>query len=194
VVTRARSPSAIKRTAYGATVHSSRKPPSRILRLPRIPCRVQSGILTQYCPTTSRNRAEVFSLRCQIRERSCRAWEILHQSDVSCARASGQSRVMVDEGGKRALSTSVRRFHPHCLSGYLPRLQHCSAGSPAPPFRTLPRPLDLGALISRRVLVSRHVSPRRINENILYSCSQKAFTWRNEVTGVSVFDMVVACL
>jgi hypothetical protein len=40
---------------------------------------------------------------------------------------------------------------------------------PAAPFRTLPRPLDLGALISRRLLVPRHVSPHRVNENILHS-------------------------
>jgi hypothetical protein len=40
----------------------------------------------------------------------------------------------------------------------------------------------------------RRVSPRRVNGNILHSCSKKAFTWRNEVTGISVFDIVVACL
>ena len=54
--------------------------------------------------------------------------------------------------------------------------------------------LGLGTLISRRVLVPRHVSPRRVNENILHSCSKRAFTWRNEVTSVSVFNIVVACL
>jgi hypothetical protein len=53
---------------------------------------------------------------------------------------------------------------------------------------------DLVALISRRVLVCRHVSPRRVNENILHCCSKRAFTRRNEVTGVSVFDIVVARL
>ena len=52
----------------------------------------------------------------------------------------------------------------------------------------------LGTLISGRVLVPRHVSPRRLNENILHSCSKRAFTWRNEVTSVSVFNIVVACL
>jgi hypothetical protein len=55
-------------------------------------------------------------------------------------------------------------------------------------------PLRLGTLIFRRVLVPRHVSSRRVNENILHSCSQRAFTWRNEVTSVSVFNIVVACL
>jgi hypothetical protein len=54
--------------------------------------------------------------------------------------------------------------------------------------------LGLGTLISPRVLVPRHVSPRRVNENILPSCSKRAFTWRNEVTSVSVFNIVVACL
>src|SRR5437773_3683419 len=52
--------------------------------------------------------------------------------------------------------------------------------------------LGLGTLISRHVLVPRHVSPRRVNENILHSCSKRAFTWRNEVTSVSVFNIVVA--
>ena len=54
--------------------------------------------------------------------------------------------------------------------------------------------LGLGTLISRRVLVPRHASPRRVNGNILHSCSKGAFAWRNEVTSVSVFNIVVACL
>jgi hypothetical protein len=39
-----------------------------------------------------------------------------------CGRASVQGRVMVDEGEKLALSTSVRRFHPHYLSSKAPTL------------------------------------------------------------------------
>jgi hypothetical protein len=54
--------------------------------------------------------------------------------------------------------------------------------------------LGPATLISRRVLVPRHVSPRRVIENILRSCSKRAFTWRNEVTSVSPFNIVVACL
>ena len=38
------------------------------------------------------------------------------------------------------------------------------------------RLLSLGAFISRRVLIPRHVSPRSVNENILHLCSRKAFT------------------
>ncbi len=40
----------------------------------------------------------------------------------------------------------------------------------------------------------RHVSSRRVDENVLHSCSNRTFTWRNEVTGVSVFNILVACL
>ena len=40
----------------------------------------------------------------------------------------------------------------------------------------------------------RHVSSPRVDENVLHSCSNRTFTWRNEVTGVSVFNIVVACL
>ena len=109
-----------------------------------------------------------------------------------CGRASVQGRVMVDEGEKLALSTSVRRFHPHYLSSKAPTLfinlySGCAVQDVA-------MTLGLGTLISRRVLVPRHVSPRRVNENILHSCSKRAFTWRNEVTSVSVFNIVVACL
>ena len=113
-----------------------------------------------------------------------------------CGRAFVQGRVMVDEGEKLALSTSVRRFHSHYLSSKAP--------TKAPTLFTnlysgcavqdLAMTLGLGTLISRRVLVPSHVSPRRVNENILHSCSKRAFTWRNEVTSVSVFDIVVACL
>jgi hypothetical protein len=51
------------------------------------------------------------------------------------------------------------------------------------------------SLISRPLLVSRRVRrPCGVDENLLHSCSKTTFTWRNEVTGVSVFNIVVACL
>ena len=78
---------------------------------------------------------------------------------------------------------------------YLPRLQPCSSNLYSGcALQDVAMTLGLGTLISRRVLVPRHVSPRRVNENILHSCSKRAFTWRNEVTSVSVFNIVVACL
>jgi len=99
---------------------------------------------------------------------------------------------MVDEGEKLALSNSVRRCHPHYLSSKAPALFiNLYSGSAVQDIVTT---LGLGPLISRRVLVPRHVSPRRVNENILHSCSKRAFPWRNEVTSVSVFNIVVACL
>jgi hypothetical protein len=99
---------------------------------------------------------------------------------------------MADEGEKLALSTSVRRFHPHYLSSKAPTLfinlySGCAVQDVA-------MSLGLGTLVSRRVLVPRPVSPRRVNENILHYCSKRAFMWRNEVTSVSVFNIVVACL
>ena len=101
---------------------------------------------------------------------------------------------MVDEGEKLVLSTSVRRFHPHYLSSkakaptlFINLYSGCAVQDVA-------MTVGLGTLISRRVLVPRHVSPRRVNENILHSCSKRAFTWRNEVTSVSVFNIAVACL
>jgi hypothetical protein len=54
--------------------------------------------------------------------------------------------------------------------------------------------LGLGTLVSRRVLVFRHVGPRRVDEDIPSLLLPKSFTWRNEVTGVSVFNIVVASL
>jgi hypothetical protein len=53
-----------------------------------------------------------------------------------CGRASVQGRVMVDEGEKLALLTSVRRFDPHYLSSKAPML--FINFSLAGPFRTLP--------------------------------------------------------
>ena len=38
------------------------------------------------------------------------------------------------------------------------------------------------------------VGPSRVDENILHSCSRRTFTRRNEVTDVSVFNIVVARL
>jgi hypothetical protein len=53
-----------------------------------------------------------------------------------CGRASVQDRVMVDEGEKQALLTSVRRFDPHYLSSKAPML--FINFYPAGPCRTLP--------------------------------------------------------
>jgi len=98
------------------------------------------------------------------------------------------------------MSTSIEKVRPPNLSSNAPILYMSPMTSS---IRTSRRRSGrfhdpwtgwTGTLISRRVLVPRHVSPRRVNQNIFQSCSKRAFTWRNEVTSVSVFNIVVACL
>jgi DNA-binding MurR/RpiR family transcriptional regulator len=48
--------------------------------------------------------------------------------------------------------------------------------------------------VMKSAVRDKRVGPSSVDENILHSCSKRTFTWRNEVKGVSVFNIVVARL